>query len=433
MANMAVLNTVYNHYLTTYAPKSTTQYDTHKKSELRSIYNSIVKQNKEAPLCIVDTTKDTQQFAVGIKESARELRNTIASLGGLQEEELLGRKIAYSSNENLVTAEFVGDNNETEIPTLDIQVQNLATPQYNTGNYLPADEKIPVDPDVYSFDIKVNDTSYEFQFNIKPEDTNSRLQTKLANLINNADIGLQANVLSDGQNNSSLRINSLATGLAPEQEAQFVVSDDHTSKRNSIVGYLGIGDITRNAENSKFLLNGNERSTQTNHFTVEKTYELNLVGISSDENDTATVGVKTDTDSLKQNIVQLVGSYNSFIQSASSYLGSQPLSNRLVGEINGISNYYHNGLGNMGLNLESDGSIQIDTDMLDSVASKDNKGFLEPVKEFTNTLLRKANQVSLNPMNYVNKTVVAYKNPGKNFSSPYVTSAYSGMMFNSYC
>ncbi len=55
------------------------------------------------------------------------------------------------------------------------------------------------------------------------------------------------------------------------------------------------------------------------------------------------------------------------------------------------------------------------------------------VKDFSNMLLRKSNQVSLNPMNYVDKVVVAYKNPGHNFVSPYTSSAYTGMMFNSYC
>ena len=55
------------------------------------------------------------------------------------------------------------------------------------------------------------------------------------------------------------------------------------------------------------------------------------------------------------------------------------------------------------------------------------------VKDFANSLMRKTNQISLNPMQYVNKTIVAYKNPGRNFATPYITSAYSGMMFNSYC
>ena len=55
------------------------------------------------------------------------------------------------------------------------------------------------------------------------------------------------------------------------------------------------------------------------------------------------------------------------------------------------------------------------------------------IKSFAKALYQKSDQVSLNPMEYVDKTIVAYKNPGKNFANPYITSAYSGMMFNSYC
>ena len=48
--NTIALNNVYNYYMTTYAPRSSSRYDTHKKSELRNIYNTIVKINKESPL-----------------------------------------------------------------------------------------------------------------------------------------------------------------------------------------------------------------------------------------------------------------------------------------------------------------------------------------------------------------------------------------------
>ncbi len=68
------LNSVYNHYLTTYASKADTKYDMHGKRELRSIYNSIVKLNKDSPLYILDSSKESREFAVGLKENARELR-----------------------------------------------------------------------------------------------------------------------------------------------------------------------------------------------------------------------------------------------------------------------------------------------------------------------------------------------------------------------
>ena len=58
------LSNVYNFYMTSYAPKSSSPYDSHKKSELRRVYNSIVKMNKESPLFILDTSRSSQQFAI---------------------------------------------------------------------------------------------------------------------------------------------------------------------------------------------------------------------------------------------------------------------------------------------------------------------------------------------------------------------------------
>ena len=56
--NTSALNTIYNHYLPTYGIKGTSSQDTHKKSELRGIYNSIVKLNKESPLYLIKSNKE---------------------------------------------------------------------------------------------------------------------------------------------------------------------------------------------------------------------------------------------------------------------------------------------------------------------------------------------------------------------------------------
>ena len=71
----AIMNTVYNNYLTAYASRQITKYDTHKKSELRSVYNSIVKLNKDTPWYLPTTSKDTQHYAVDLKENARHCCN----------------------------------------------------------------------------------------------------------------------------------------------------------------------------------------------------------------------------------------------------------------------------------------------------------------------------------------------------------------------
>ena len=40
---MAAIDTVYHYYLSTYANSTVSRYDSHKKSELRDIYNRMVK------------------------------------------------------------------------------------------------------------------------------------------------------------------------------------------------------------------------------------------------------------------------------------------------------------------------------------------------------------------------------------------------------
>lgn len=427
------LTNVYNFYMTTYAPKSSSPYDTHKKSELRSVYNSIVKMNKESPLYILDTSKESQEFAVGMKENARELRNTIASLGGLDEEEMLNKKVAYSSNENIASATYIG-NSEGEVPSYNIEVKHLASPQINMGTYLPSDAAVSLPPSTYSFDVGIDDLNYEFQFNIKNTDTNRDVQERLSRLINNAGIGMTAQVLSDDNGNSCLRMESVATGVKGDSPYQFHITDDRTSKATGAVDYFGLDYIASAPSNASFVINGEELTAASNHFTLEHAFELQLNGVSSEEGETTSIGLKTDVDSLAENINTLVRGYNSFLKAVSEYSDNQPKSKRLYNEMSGVARNYAEGLTSMGLNLNLDGTLEVDSDTLKkAVMGEDAKEAFASMRNFTGSVLRKAGQISLNPMNYVNNVIVSYKNPGKNFASPYITSAYSGMMFNSYC
>lgn len=428
----AVLTNVYNHYLTTYAPKGTTQYDTHKKSELRGVYNSIVKLNKDTPWYLPVNKNETLAYAVGLKEHARELRNTIASLGGLSDEQLLNKKVAYCDNENIANASFIGEYHDGDaIPELELEVQNLATSQENLGRYL-ADEKVSLPPDTYSFDISINGLSYEFQFNIKEEETNRDVQNRLVRLINNTNIGLSAD-LHEAGSVAALRLTSNNTGCDKENGLLFSISDDHTSKTAGTVDYFGLNYVSRQAANASFLLNGEQRSAASNNFTVGKLYEVELKGI-SEEGQSAKIGLKTDLESVTDNVRKLVGGYNSFLKAVDKYIGTFPKSSRLSNEMGGIAALYKNELDAVGLNLQNDNSITLDEKLMSQTVSEENvPEFLSTIKDFTTSLVQKTSQVSLDPMKYVDKTIVAYKNPGHTFTNPYAPSPYSGMLFNSYC
>ena len=429
------LNNVYNFYMTTYAPKSSTPYDSHKKSELRGVYNSIVKMSKESPLFILDTSKDSQRFAISVKENARELRNTIASLGGLDEDELLNKKVAYSSNPNIAKASFIGNARQSDdLPAYDIGVNHLASTQVNTGKFLPNDEVVALAPDTYSFDIGIDDLNYEFQFSIKPTDTNRDVQSRLARLITNANIGMTARVISGEDNTSYLRMESNSTGLKDGRPYIYRISDHRTSKTSGAVEYFGLDHVSVKPVNASYTVNGEERSSTSNKFSLAHTYDIELTGVSSEEGETASIGLKTDVESLTENIHTLVKGFNSFLNAVAEYSDNQPKSARLFNEMSSVARVYARDLTSVGLNLNMDGTLEVDDEAFRQTAMSDNaKDAFSPMKSFTNSVLRKSNQVALDPMHYVNNVIVAYKNPGKNFASPYITSAYSGMMFNGYC
>lgn len=434
MAGFALTN-IYNNFLTTYAPKSS-RYDNHKRGELKSIYESIVKQSKESPLFLIDYGTETTSYAVNMKENARELKNVISSLSSEDTMSVLDKKTAYSSNEDIVTAKYIGESNSSidpdDVPSFEISVKQLASSQVNLGRFIP-EGGMDLVPDTYSFDIEINDTDYEFQFNVEAGDTNKDMQEKLARLINRSNIGVTASVESDGSGLSALRLESTATGTQTDGRSIFSVSDDNTSKASGAVEYFGLSDITSPSSNAVFSLNGSEHSAYSNSFTIDKVYEINLKGL-NDEDSPVTVGLRPDIESLVGNISGLVNGYNDFMRRAAEYTESYGRSTKFNSEMNSIRTLYQNELDAVGLSFDENGLLDVNKKLLaQSAGEGDPHDTLKAITNFTNTLVDKAAQISLNPMNYTSRVVVEYKNPGKNFPNPYITSMYSGMMFNGYC
>ena len=448
MAYSAALNTIYNHYLQTYPQVRPSRYDAHKKGELRSIYNSIIEQNRKSPLFLLENKKESHEFVVNLKENARELRNTIASLGGLDEGEILSKKAAFSSDPDIVSVNFVGDReNIDSAPEFEIFVNRLATGQANTGHLLKSDGKAGLPVDSYSFDVSINGTSYEFQFHVNEGEKNIDILNRLTRLFKNADIGLTAKIIEE-QEFSALKLEANVTGTSGNRDFQFTISDEKSSKASGSVSYLGIDNVTQLAGNAEFLLNGEPKSAHSNHFTVEKMFELNLLGLNAEGTAPVQIGLKTSTESISENVTTLINGYNSFLEAVAHLSNTNHRSRQILSEMRGITNLYEDEMANLGLAIDDSGLLHItDNTKLGEILKKEteagdedgaeendfsNAG-LQTLKSFTNAILHKSNQVTLNPMQYVDKKIIAYKNPERAFVNPYMVSVYSGMMFNSYC
>lgn len=434
--NFDTLNQVYNHYMTSYAPRSSS-LDTHKKSELKGIYNRIVKLNKQSPLFLLNNTDEAKNYAISLKENARGLHNTIMSLGSMDEDALLSKKAAYSSNDALASATYIADDAAAPFaPEVDIAVKELASPQVNMGKFLIPDSYVGLKADTYSMDLSIRGLSYEFQFGISNSDTNSDLQNRLARLVNGANIGVSAEVITNDKGQTSLKLTGLSTGANEDGNPTFVLSDNDTSKTSGVVDYLGIGEVARHPGNAVFSVDGVERTAYSNHFTLDKTYEVTLNGVSINEDDVAHIGLKASHESLKENIGTLLSGYNDFLKSATASDTTGTKGRVLAAEMNRLSAAYADQLSYMGITRSEDGTFAIDSGKLDQVAIADDiTEPLQDLKQFAGSLLRKTDEIALNPMRYVNRTVVAYKHPApqRNFPAPYAASEYSGMLFNFRC
>lgn len=431
---MVAVNTAYNYYLSTYANKSASRYDTHKKSELRNIYNTIVKINKESPLYKFKTDGDIPKFAIDIKESARNIKNVIASLSDEDDiSKAFQKKIAISSQEDIVTATYLGGTNASEdMDDFQIEVQQLAKPQINMGNFLDK-TRLNLRPDTYSFDLETNSAAYEFQFNVNSSDTNYDIQEKLSNLITNAGVGLQASVVEDEKGMSTVRIISAGTGRNEGEEYLFNISPQGNHNSMTALNILGIDHVSQPSQNAEFLLNGTKRTSFTNTFSINKTFELTLHGISEEGNPT-TVGFKANIDAIADNIQTLVDSYNNILETADKYSDTQTQSKLLSHDMSGAAFSLQNNLEVLGLMVDSHGEITIDKALLEeAVGTEDPSESFLVLNDFKNLLDAKATNASLDPMKYVEKIVVTYKNPGKTFPSPYISSIYSGMMMDHFC
>lgn len=433
--SMAKIDSAYDYYISVYGSQTVSRYDAHKKSDLRKVYNSIVKTNKESPLYKIVNLDSAKRYAIDIKENAKMMQNVVASLSDNYGEfsDSFQKKVAISSDEDTASVKYIGDGKEkNKANQFEIVINKLATPQVNTGNYL-RNNAISFVPGSYSFDLNTNSSAYEFQFNVSPGETNQAVQTKLANLINGSNLGIYAEVLENELGSSALSLTSKQTGLAPEESYLFSIEPGPDTDSMNAMSLLGINKITHPAENSDFLLNGTPQTSLSNTFTINNAFELTLKKANTVENPTV-ISFKTNTDAIADNIQTLLDAYNDALKTASKYSEENSgHGHRLMRELISTVSERYDALSAIGIQADNNRMLSIDRQVLaDALTPERTPDTIQTLSEFRDSLGNRANAAAIDPMKYVNKVIVEYKNPGKNFAAPYVSSIYSGMIMDNY-
>lgn len=422
-----MISNVYSYYLSQYANKPSSRFDSHKKSELRNTYNKLVNINRTTPLYKIDLSDDMQKLAIDIKESAISLKNQSLELVEAETGNVELRRKAESSDDDVVTAEYIG-NIDSEMEEVEVRVSQLAGNQINTGHYLQPQSKL-LPEGTYSFDVQMPGVTYELQFGVNKQDVAQSVQEKIVNLINKSDIGLDAKILVDSLGNTALSIESKATGIHNLKPEIFKVTDEE-SKNKGAVEILGLDRIVQHPSNAVFTVNGNVRTSADNSFTINKTIQLTLKGVSEEP---VKVSVVENMESFADDITRFVNTYNNVVEFARNASGKFRGGSRLLGEFERMARAYKETLQASGLDINDEGKIDVESiDRGRFTNKEDVEKVLESLKDFRNSVVKKADSMSSNPMEYLDKKIVAYKNPARSFSSPYSSSAYAGIMFDGY-
>ena len=430
-----MINSVYNYYAAQYGHREYSKYDTHSKAQLKSTFGRLQKINSQTPSYKIDFSDAALKYAIDLKENARELSQIADELSDESTDSITYKRSATSSSPQVIDAEYIGDSCVQDYEPLEVTVSQLACPQTNTGNFLQPNSK-PFAAGEYPFDLQVQDLTYQFEFGVNATDTVTDTQQKIARLINQADIGLNAQLLTDGLGNSAISITSDATGIRGISPTIFHIqsqnSSDASDSNTELVSTLGLDRVTQYPANAVYSVNGTTATSVSNEVTIDNNYVLTFFDTTGKA--PVTISMNTDTDAIADSIGELIGGYNNLISVTANDANEHFEGNeKLKKDFAGIAKSYNHLLNENGLSVTDNGTIAVDRDAIISAADNGTLGdIFSGLNAFKQAVQKKAEDISLNPMDYVNNKIIAYKNPLRPTNDPYNLSAYTGMIFDGY-
>ena len=425
-----MIQSVYNYLMPGITPKPVSaSNNTHKKSELRSLYTHIVNMNKRSPLYKVSLSDDSQLFAISLKESSMSLNEVLSQMSRAEESPFDAMK-AVSERPDQVAANIISKDTSNLPETFSVELEELAKPQINQSRIISRDGGRPRSGS-YSFVVEVEENRYEFQFNIKPDSNNEGILQKLAKFMNKSNIGLKAAVKKVDRDNIMFSITSKATGDVGEPI--FTLKDTNApSHQTGLVEYYGLDNTVQNADNAYFRLNGEENHALTNHLVLNHSLQLDFYEASEEAIE---ISYSPDADKILPHIQNFADAYNEVIQLAKEYPSNQGHSAKLIREMRASLRPFRNEMESCGLYFDEENKLQIDDSLArQAIEEGDMKELFSAEHGMTRNLARKSSSITVNPMDYVDKKLIIYPNYSKQgITYPYNATMYSGMLFNYYC
>lgn len=412
----------YNYYTQAYSQiynKPTNKYDTHKSTELKNIYKKMVSTNKQSPLFKITLSEDTQNYVLGIKSAAIELKKLSSFLSDA-DDPIYEDKTISSSDTNYVKAKLTTDDYSKVPQSLSFEIESLATSQVNEGKMLLKDS-VSIHPGSYTFSITKEDESYHYQINTKKTDSNHTIMKNLKNFINQSDIGVKASIKYENDR-CAMVLEAKRTGT------KFSLSD--ITPYTGIVSNMGLNKVVAKASPAKFSINGDPKISATNEITINNSLEIDLLAPTEKP---VSIDLVLDSTRIIEKAKEFVSSYNSLNSLALEHMSTQQSAKKLQLDISSVAQKNKDALERAGLMLEDDGSLRVDEALLvQGIESGEFVDLFADISSFKNDIVNRTNALALDPMSYVDKKLLTYPNFKHSFPNPYMPSMYTGMMYNNY-
>jgi len=428
------LLSVYNHLMQGLIMMRPNRFDTHKKSELQNVYRDIMRLTSEQPLYKVTFDESAQEYTLGIKNAALSLSAMVKELNTDEGSSVFKNQIVVSDRpEDVGVSVLEGSSLPDEDLPLSVEVSTLSSPQENHGTFVPANESALVSGQ-YNFTIGIEENLYSFQFNVSNGSTNLELQKKLADFINKTSIGLRTRIVQEPETGQS-RLDLIAiTAGSSDGVSSFRPSDvrfpDDAS--HGIITHFGLDQIAEAPVNTCFTINGNQKEVRGRSYLYNNALTLSIKNTTKSA---VTIGKVTNQEPIAEKVRAFIDKYNSIFDFVQTKQPDNHRAKKLLYELGNTVRQFSTELEPCGISVSKAGTLSTDEKKMYLAAGN---GSLERLfsdsSRFTGSLVKKLSDISLNPMEYLNKTVVTYPNiTAKKTLNPYVSSIYCGLLYNNYC
>lgn len=405
----------YNFYssLVSYSNLSTRTQSMNDASNISSIYNTSIDTEylSDFETNLSDLGKKAESLVT--EDASAILRTTEKS------DSVFKERIVASSNEDVLTASADTGATKTEY---DLQVNQLAAAQLNESASFDSDATNSFTTGDNTIELSQGGETSEVTLSVLSTDNNSDVLNKLEEKINDSELDLSADIVTNDDGTMQLEVESTKSGTSDN----FSLAD----VSGNLVAQTNLDNTVRGAQDAEYQVNGESQVSTSNQIAIDdRNLSLDLQSVGS-----STVTVSPDDETITEAAGSFVDQFNetiSFLQSNFRRSESFDLGQDLIQ----ITDQKESALNSIGIDTGINGSLSIDSEEFMQSLDED----YDQVKETLGSVAGVASQVNEKVENTLSGPITEYSSLSQyslyNQSGQSIfpfSSMYSGALFDSY-